>query len=162
MITKKMFDEAIQVIQEFGLQQGLSTDPDEEFWNILQNLGWGKRITDYKIFREKLEADYPNKILPLHQFVKEKSALMEDRLTGFAARYGTQRTFWGIDQLDFSEMVAHMVAFGKDRFYSVMQDPLLAKQAAASRAFIPHFMRAFGESQAKKTIVISPVLNPHL
>ena len=156
-----MFDEAVRVIQEFGVQQGLPTDPDEEFWNILEQLGWGKRITDYKVFRDRLEAGYPNKILALHQFVKEKCAFMEDRLMGFASRYGTPKTYWGIDPLDFSEMVAHMVALGKKRFYSVIQDPLLAKQAAMARAFIPHFLCAFGEPRPTKTVVISAGINSH-
>ncbi len=156
-----MFDDAVQVIQEFGLQQGLPTDPDEEFWNILEQLGWGKRITDYKVFRERLETAFPDKILPLHRFVMEKCTLMEDRLIGFATRYGTQKTYWGIDQLDFGEMVAHMVALGKKRFYSVMQDPLLAKQVATARAFIPHLLCAFRESQTTGSAVSLPASNLH-
>ncbi|MGA7161355.1 MAG: hypothetical protein WBZ48_10160 [Bacteroidota bacterium] len=147
MITKKMFDDAIQVIQEFGIQQGLPNDPDEEFWNILEQLSWGKRITDYKILKERLETSFPDKVLLLHRFIREKCDLLEDRLNGFAARYGTQRTYWGMDQNDFNEMVAHMIGLGKKRFYSVMQDPLLAKQIAMTRAFIPHFLCAFQQTQ---------------
>ena len=156
-----MFDDAVQVIQDFGFQQGLPADPDEEFWNILEQLGWGKRITDHKAFRERLETVFPDKILPLHRFFKEKCAFMEDRLIGFAVRYGTQKTYWGIDQLDFGEMVAHIVALGKKRFSGVMQDRLLAKQMATSRAFIPHFLCAFQESHTTGSVASLHSSNLH-
>lgn len=138
-----MFDDAIKVIQDFALQQGLPDDPDEEFWHILEQLGWGKRVTDYKVLKERLETDFPDKVQALHSFVNAKCMLMEDRLNGFAERFGTRRTYWGIDQRDFSDMVAHMVGLGKKRYSAVMDDPLLAKQAAVSRAFLPHLLNAF-------------------
>ncbi len=105
-------------------------------WQIITELGWGTKSTDYKKLGAKLKTLYPNKTEQVKTFVRAKQKMLMKKLDEFADKNGDKRTYWKMGDDSFSDLTAHIVGLGKEKYSEVMKNPLVAKTIKYEESFL--------------------------
>ncbi len=105
-------------------------------WDIISDLGWGTKSVDYKKLGEALKLSYPNKIYELREFVRDKQKLLMNKLNEYADIQGNRRTYWKVGDDGFSDLTAHIIGLGKEKYEEVCNNPAIAWTIKYKESFL--------------------------
>ena len=121
-----------------GRQTCVAPMPDQEFWQLVGQLGWGTRTTDYKSLERVLMARYtPDQAMAIQAAYDRFSEQLKQRLEQWE-RSGDGRAFRTGDD-GFWDLRAHIIGLGKREFDAVMADPRLAWERANANSYTENF-----------------------
>ena len=103
---------------------------------MIAKIGWGTKSVDYNKLRKKLNLLFPNHRNILHSFVCAKKKILKAKLDEFADKNGNRRTYWGMGDDSFDDLTAHIIGLGKETYYKIMRNPILAKEIKYKESFM--------------------------
>lgn len=152
MITKKEylhavanFNESKNIIDEYvsQLEKELlmaQKKPDDHYWRIIAELGWGTKTTDYKALKQELkESQTEATINQLEIFVWEKQKGLMEHLVDAA---GSEGINYASDD-GFSDLTAHIVGLGKAKYLEVIDRPSIAMEMGINIDYAESFLYVF-------------------
>ena len=103
---------------------------------MIAELGWGTKSTDYKKLGKKLKMLHPDKTEQVKTFVHAKQKMLMKKLDEFADRNGDKRKYWKMGDDSFSDLTAHIVGLGREKYYEVTKNPIIAKTVKYKESFL--------------------------
>ena len=161
-------------ITESGLRKIIKEEyqsvklPEDKFWQIVSTLGWGTETTDYELVKERilksgLTPDEIDGFGMTHKDLHNRLYVVisdweEDKYQQSTVRGGKPFEGIGLGDDGFGDLINHIIGLGKEEYYSVTENPRLAKvrankyDFAESFAFaIPHVEEAEEREELERT-----------
>lgn len=148
MITKQEYQAAqanlrksLNIISAYTLQLETElfkalTKPDDYYWGIIAELGWGTKTEDLMVLKTQLKETHPEDILHLGQFVYEKQQNLMKHL-----KEAGKIDYAGDD--GFSDLTAHIIGLGKAKYLAVIDNPSIAREMGVGLDYVESFLYVF-------------------
>lgn len=121
---------------------------EDKFWNIIDDIGWGTKTTDYRnVFEYLLKTYTIDDIIKLRLFCIEKRKSMQTWL-----RNSSSGVYWGDDR--FWDLGAHIVGLGKEQYYAIKEDINIAIDMCDNFRYTENFEYSFSLNRIRECIKI--------
>ena len=112
-------------------------------WERIFYIGWGIRTLDYKVLRKELPEIYSEKdIERTKEFIVSKRKELGKVLTKFE-KDNKLSGFYAVGDDGFWDLTAHIVGLGKERYDSVMKNPVIAREISLNNMYKENFEYSF-------------------
>lgn len=119
---------------------------ERRMWDIIIDLGWGVKSTNYKLIRLSIYDRYSEKeINKLAEFSKFKRKELQNRLKEYEKQIGIP-SYYNISDDGFWDLSAHIVGLGKEWYYLVMKNPEIAKDISDNHMYVENFEYIFNKN----------------
>jgi hypothetical protein len=116
----------------------------EKMWNYIFDIGWGIKTNNHKILRKTLPDKYSEKeIIQLKEFSVYKRRELQKVLNNYTKINNLGYSYYHVSDDGFWDLTAHIVGLGKERYYSVVNDPSIAREISLNYLYIENFEYSF-------------------
>ena len=110
---------------------------ENEFWAIVETLGWGTKTTDYDVVKTNLMKQLPRKTArDLRTVFRYLSENLYREITSYEKHHNVSA---GLGDDSFGDLIAHIIGLGRSEYVAVMYDPSLAIGRAKKHDFTESF-----------------------
>lgn len=118
---------------------------EERMWNIILNIGWGVKSTNYNYIRYNLWNTYTEKeINKISEFSRFKRKQLQNILKDYENKIGI-KSYYNVSDDGFWDLTAHIVGLGKQWYYLVIQNPDIAKDISDNHMYVENFEYIFNK-----------------
>lgn len=114
-----------------------------KMWNHIFNIGWGITSINTKYLKNYIKDNYtPKQIEQLKRFVKFKRKELQKILKEYEQK-NNLTNYFQVSDGGFWDLTAHIVGLGKERYYSVINNPEIAREISLNYMYKENFEYIF-------------------
>ena len=112
-------------------------------WEHIFNIGWGVKSLNYKELKKRISENYSDKeIKRIKEFAVFKRRELKKVLNDFEKNIGIPN-YYNVSDDGFWDLTAHIVGLGKERYNSVINDPVIAREIVINNMYRENFEYIF-------------------
>ena len=128
----------------------------ENFWALVEEIGWGTKTTDTKLIKRTLRKEYNEVFIKSMKdiAIRQRRALATIMDEHALKEAGSIGGYWNVSDDSFWDLTAHIVGLGKEVYDFICKNPIYAKTIKYKENFEYSFSEEHDYSNA-----VTPTVN---